>query len=144
MGTVGYMSPEQASGEPVDFRSDQFSLGSMLYEMTTGKKAFQRKTAAETLSAIIRDEPEPVAKLRPDLPTPVRWILERCLAKDPEERYGSTRDLARDLASIRDHISEVRAGPRPCWPRPEGAGAAPCRSSSESRASPQASPPDGR
>ena len=110
MGTVGYMSPEQASGDTLDFRSDQFSLGSMLYEMTTGKKAFQRKTAAETLSAIIRDEPEPVAKLRPDLPTPVRWILERCLAKDPEERYGSTRDLARDLASIRDHISEVASG----------------------------------
>ncbi len=110
LGTVGYMSPEQASGEKLDFRSDQFSLGSMLYEMTAGKKAFQRKTAAETLSAIIRDEPEPIAKLRPDLPLPVRWILERCLAKDPEERYGSTRDLARDLASVRDHISEVSSG----------------------------------
>src|SRR5438876_6751143 len=74
LGTVGYMSPEQASGEPVDFRSDQFSLGSMLYEMTTGQKAFQRKTAAETMSAIIRDEPEPVGKLRPELPLPVRWM----------------------------------------------------------------------
>ncbi len=110
LGTVGYMSPEQASGEPLDFRSDQFSLGSMLYEMTTGQKAFQRKTAAETMSAIIRDEPEPVAKLRPDLPLPVRWMLERCLAKDREERYASTRDLARDLASVRDHISEVSSG----------------------------------
>ncbi len=59
MGTVGYMSPEQASGERLDFRSDQFSLGSMLYEMATGQKAFGRKTAAETMSAIIRDEPEP-------------------------------------------------------------------------------------
>jgi hypothetical protein len=110
MGTVAYMSPEQASGEPLDFRSDQFSLGSMLYEMTTGQKAFQKKTAAETMSAIIRDEPEPVAKLRPDLPLPVRWMLERCLAKDREERYASTRDLARDLASVRDHISEVSSG----------------------------------
>jgi Tol biopolymer transport system component len=110
MGTVAYMSPEQASGEPVDFRSDQFSLGSMLYEMTTGQKAFQRKTAAETMSAIIRDEPEPVAKLRPELPLPLRWMLERCLAKDREERYASTRDLARDLASVRDHISEVSSG----------------------------------
>ena len=110
MGTVGYMSPEQASGEKLDFRSDQFSLGSMLYEMATGKKAFQRKTAAETLSAIIRDEPEPAGRLRPELPLPVRWVLDRCLAKDPEERYGSTRDLARDLASVRDHISEVSSG----------------------------------
>ncbi len=110
LGTVGYMSPEQASGEPLDFRSDQFSLGSMLYEMTTGQKAFQRRTAAETMSAIIRDEPEPVAKLRPELPLPVRWMLERCLAKDREERYASTKDLARDLASVRDHISEVSSG----------------------------------
>src|SRR5512147_1865169 len=97
MGTVTYMSPEQASGAPLDFRSDQFSLGSILYEMATGQKAFQKKTAAETMSAIIRDEPESVGKLRPELPLPVRWMLERCLAKEPEERYASTRDLARDL-----------------------------------------------
>ena len=110
MGTVAYMSPEQASGEALDFRSDQFSLGSILYELTTGQKAFQKKTAAETMSAIIREEPEPVASLRPDLPLPVRWMLDRCLAKDREERYASTRDLARDLASVRDHISEVTSG----------------------------------
>ena len=110
LGTVAYMSPEQASGEPLDYRSDQFSLGSMLYEMSTGQKAFQRKTAAETMSAIIREEPEPVAKLRPDLPLPVRWMLDRCLSKDREERYVSTKDLARDLASVRDHISEVSSG----------------------------------
>ncbi|MGH9368286.1 MAG: serine/threonine-protein kinase, partial [Thermoanaerobaculia bacterium] len=110
LGTVAYMSPEQASGEPLDFRSDQFSLGSILYEMTTGRKAFGRKTAAETMAAIIREEPEPVGKLRPEAPLPLRWILERCLAKDPEERYASTRDLARDLSSVRDHISEVSSG----------------------------------
>ncbi len=110
LGTVAYMSPEQASGEPVDYRSDQFSLGSMLYEISTGKKAFQKKTAAETMSAIIREEPEPAGNLRPDLPLPVRWMLDRCMAKDREERYVSTRDLARDLASVRDHISEVTSG----------------------------------
>jgi eukaryotic-like serine/threonine-protein kinase len=110
LGTVAYMSPEQASGEPLDYRSDQFSLGSMLYEMSTGQKAFQRKTAAETMSAIIREEPEPVGKLRPELPLPLRWMLERCLAKDREERYAATKDLARDLASVRDHISEVSSG----------------------------------
>jgi len=107
LGTVGYMSPEQASGRSIDFRSDQFSLGSILYEMTTGKRAFQKATGAETLSAIIRDEPEPVERANPRAPAPFRWIVERCLAKDPDERYASTRDLARDLRSIRDHLSET-------------------------------------
>jgi hypothetical protein len=110
LGTVAYMSPEQASGELLDFRSDQFSFGSILYEMATGQRAFQRKTAAETMAAIIREEPEPVAKLRPEVPLPVRWMIDRCLAKDREERYASTRDLARDLAGVRDHISEVSSG----------------------------------
>ena len=63
LGTIGYMSPEQASGKPADFRSDQFSLGSILYEAVSGEKAFQRKTAAETMSAIIREEPEAFGKL---------------------------------------------------------------------------------
>src|SRR5207237_7040433 len=75
LGTVGYMSPEQASGQPLDFHSDQFSLGSILYEITSGQKAFSRKTAAETMSAIIREEPEPLGKLRPDVPPPLRWII---------------------------------------------------------------------
>ena len=107
MGTVGYMSPEQASGRPVDFRSDQFSLGSILYEMATAKRAFQKNTGAETLAAVIRDEPEPVAQVNPRAPAPFRWIVERCLAKDPDERYASTRDLARDLKSVREHLGEV-------------------------------------
>jgi Tol biopolymer transport system component len=109
MGTVGYMSPEQASGEPLDFRSDQFSFGSILYEIASGQRPFQRKTAAETMSAIIREEPDPIGKVHPEVPPPVRWIVERCLAKDPEERYASTRDLARELASVRDHVSEISA-----------------------------------
>src|SRR5262245_8940396 len=107
LGTVGYMSPEQARGDSVDFRSDQFSLGTILYEMLTGKRAFQRATAVETLSAIIRDEPEPVATVNPKVPMNVRWIVERCLAKNVEERYGSTSDLARDLQNLRDHFSTV-------------------------------------
>jgi Tol biopolymer transport system component len=106
MGTVGYMSPEQASGQPVDFRTDQFSLGTILYEMATGTRPFQRKTSAETLAAIIRDDPEDVGSLSPRTPAPLRWLIERCLAKDPEDRFASTRDLARDLASIREHLSE--------------------------------------
>ncbi|MGZ6988087.1 MAG: protein kinase domain-containing protein, partial [Thermoanaerobaculia bacterium] len=101
IGTPTYMSPEQAAGRTVDFRSDQFSAGLILYELATGKRAFARSTAAETLTAIIREEPEPLATLVPRLPTPVRWIIERCLSKDPDERYAATRDLARDLKQMR-------------------------------------------
>jgi serine/threonine protein kinase len=90
LGTVGYMSPEQASGQPVDYRSDQFSFGSILYELSTGKRAFQKKTAVDTLSAILNDEPESMGFANPQAPTPLRWIVERCLAKDPEGRYAST------------------------------------------------------
>ena len=106
VGTVGYMSPEQASGSAVDFRSDQFSLGSILYEMVTGKRAFSRATVVDTLSAILHDEPEPLGSLRPDAPVALRWVLERCLAKEREDRYASTRDLARDIATLRDHLGE--------------------------------------
>ena len=109
MGTVGYMSPEQAAGRALDFRSDQFSFGSILYEMATGKRAFERGTTAETLTAIIREEPVPVGQLSPRTPGPIRWLVERCLAKDPEDRFGTTKDLARDLADVRDHLSEAPA-----------------------------------
>src|SRR6266540_276238 len=109
MGTVGYMSPEQAAGQPLDFRSDQFSLGSILYEMATGQRAFQRKTGVETLAAILREEPKPIAEVNPTTPAPLRWTIERCLAKEPDERYASTKDLARDLKSVRDHLAETSA-----------------------------------
>ncbi len=102
MGTVGYMSPEQALGKPLDFRSDQFAFGSIVYEMATGKRAFARGSAPETLTAIIRDEPEPIGALAPLTPAPLRRIVERCLAKGPDDRYASTRDLARDLQDLRD------------------------------------------
>jgi len=107
MGTVGYMSPEQASGDAADNRSDQFSFGVVLYEMLTGQRAFSRLTAVETLSAIIREDPAPIGQLNPSVPAPIRWIADRCLAKAPADRYASTRDLARDLASARDHVSEL-------------------------------------
>ncbi len=109
LGTVDYMSPEQANGLPLDFRSDQFSFGSVLYEMVTGKPSFQRRTHAETLAAILRDDPEPVASLNPQAPAPLCWIIERCLAKNPKQRYASSRDLARDLATIGDRLSEAPA-----------------------------------
>ncbi|HET7452197.1 MAG TPA: serine/threonine-protein kinase, partial [Thermoanaerobaculia bacterium] len=105
MGTVSYMSPEQARGAVVDHRSDQFALGSMLYEMAAGRKAFARPTAAETMTAILREEPEALATAAPATPAPFRWIVERLLSKEPHDRYDSTRDLAKDLASLRDHLS---------------------------------------
>jgi Tol biopolymer transport system component len=105
LGTVAYMSPEQARGGSIDFRSDQFSFGAMLYEMLTGRRAFRRDSPAETLSAILRDEPEPISAAAPGVPAPAAWIVERCLAKDPGDRYGSTRDLQRDLESLPQRLS---------------------------------------
>jgi eukaryotic-like serine/threonine-protein kinase len=107
LGTASFMSPEQAAGRAVDFRSDQFSFGSILYEMVTGRRAFSKNTAAETMAAIIRNEAEPVSSIVPNLPGPIRWIIERCMSKNPDERYASTRDLAHDLQSLRDHFSEI-------------------------------------
>lgn len=112
MGTVGYMSPEQAAGQRVDFRSDQFSFGSILYEMATGKRAFERATRPETMAAIIREEPEPIAALNPKAPSQLRWIVERCLAKEPRDRYAATEDLARDLATLRQHVSDLSSEAR--------------------------------
>jgi len=116
MGTVGYMSPEQATGGEVDFRSDQFSFGSVLYEMVTGSPAFRKRSYAETTAAILRDDPERLGSRILQAPPPFIWIVERCLAKDPGERYASTQDLARDLAAVRDRVAE--ASTRPSESRP--------------------------
>jgi Tol biopolymer transport system component len=107
VGTVAYMSPEQAKGQALDARSDQFSFGLILYEMAAGKRAFERESAAETMAAIIRQDAAP---LPPALPVPLRWTIERCLAKDPGERYDSTRDLYRELRQTREHLSEASSG----------------------------------
>ena len=108
MGTVAYMSPEQAQGRVVDFRSDQFSLGVMLYEMTAGRRPFDQHTVAETIAAILRDDPPPLADGRADVPPPLQWLIERCLAKKPEQRYLSTHDLARDLTALRNQLAAGR------------------------------------
>ena len=104
VGTVAYMSPEQARGQELDARSDQFSLGLILYELAGGKRAFERPSAAETMAAIIRDEPEP---LPASVPSPLRWTIERCLAKDAGFRYESTADLYHELRTVRDHLSQA-------------------------------------
>jgi len=108
LGTIRYMSPEQMAGKSLDFRSDQFSFGLLLYEMATGRHPFQKQTQAQTMLAIVRDEPKPVSSLNPEVPPPLCWVIERCLAKEPENRYFSTRDLVRDLTAIRDRLSDLR------------------------------------
>jgi serine/threonine protein kinase/Tol biopolymer transport system component len=111
LGTVDYMSPEQATGASADYRSDQFSFGSILYEMATGQWAFRRASAPQTLTAIIQDEPEPITTRNPGIPAPLRWTVQRCLAKEPRNRYASTEDLARELVTIRDNLSEATGAP---------------------------------
>ncbi|HEY1341142.1 MAG TPA: protein kinase [Bryobacteraceae bacterium] len=122
VGTVAYMSPEQARGLDLDARSDQFSFGLVIYELATGRRPFQRESIAETMTAIIREDPEP---LPGTLPAPFRWVIERCLAKNPADRYDSTGDLYRDLRQMRERLSETAAvaavvgvsAPRAGWKR---------------------------
>src|SRR5262249_9533499 len=109
-GTVPYMSPEQARGLETGVHSDQFSFGLILYEMATGRRAFRGDTPAATLDAIVNDD-TPVTSLDPRAPVLLKWIIERCLAKDPAERYGSTADLHRDLRTLRDGLGEVMIPP---------------------------------
>jgi tetratricopeptide (TPR) repeat protein/TolB-like protein len=112
LGTVGYMSPEQALARTVDFRSDQFACGAILYEMATGRRAFERESRVQTLAAVIEQQPEPISNLNPSCPPPFRWIVERCLAKEAHNRFGSTRDLARALEDVLSHLSEVSSSER--------------------------------
>ena len=109
MGTFGYMAPEQARGEPSDFRADQFSLGAVLYEMATGRRAFRAASGIDMLAAILRDNPEPIGRINPQAPAPLQWVVERCLAKDPRDRYPTTRELVDDLAAIKDGVTQARA-----------------------------------
>ena len=108
VGTPAYMSPEQAKAQELDGRSDQFSFGLVVYEMAAGTRVFQRDSAAETMTAIIREDARP---LPATVPAPIRWVVERCLHKDPAERYDSTRDLYRELRHLREHFADVRDTP---------------------------------
>ena len=100
LGTAGYLSPEQAQGKSVDQRSDIFSLGAVLYEMATGLRAFKGDSAIDSLHKVIHSEPAPIDTAAPDAPAELRWVLSKCLAKDPDERYQSTRDLVVDLKNV--------------------------------------------
>src|SRR5215212_10272901 len=100
LGTVGYMAPEQVRGQPVDHRADLFALGAVLYEMLTGRRAFQKDSAAETMSAILREEPPDLAETGKLVPPGLDRMVRRCLEKDPHRRFQSASDLAFGLESL--------------------------------------------
>ena len=102
VGTLAYMSPEQAEGRMTDPRSDIFSFGSVLYEMLSGKKAFDGQSSAALLAAVMRDDPKSLNDLKRDFPPEVRRIVTRCLKKDPASRYASSTELAHELKICRD------------------------------------------
>jgi serine/threonine protein kinase len=100
LGTLEYMSPEQASGRPVDSRTDQFAAGLILREMATGRPVFRRDTPAQVLAAVIERDPLPLREERSDAPPALEAIVARCLQKDPARRYARTEDLASELAQL--------------------------------------------
>jgi Tol biopolymer transport system component len=112
MGTVGYMSPEQVRGEPIDARSDIFSFGAVLYEMLTGKRAFKRETSAETMAAILREEPPELNDAGWQGPLALQRILVRCLEKNVERRFQSASDLAFAIESL-SGTSTAKSVPQP-------------------------------
>ena len=107
VGTFQYMSPEQVEGKELDGRSDIFSLGAVLYEMLTGKPAFEGKTQLSVASAILEKEPAPLSSLKPLTPASLERAIRRCLAKDREERWQTARDLAIELKWIAESGSQV-------------------------------------
>ncbi len=109
LGTVGYMAPEQVRGEAADHRADLFALGCVLYEMISGRRAFRRDTAAETLTAILRDDPPDIGSTTADVPPGLVRTIRRCLEKRPEERFQSARDLAFALESALDGSATATA-----------------------------------
>ena len=100
VGTFQYMSPEQVEGQDLDGRSDIFSLGAVLYEALTGQRAFEGKSQLSVASAILEKEPVPVSSIKPLAPRSLDHIVRRCLAKDPDDRWQSARDLALELKAL--------------------------------------------
>src|SRR6266540_2877442 len=129
MGTLGYMSPEQVKGKPADQRSDIFSFGAILYEMLSGVRAFHRDSAAETMSAILREEPPDLSATNRSIQPGLERTVRHCLEKNPEERFYSARDVAYDLEALSGLSGAAVAAPgtvagarsRPSWPLLAGA-----------------------
>ncbi len=102
MGTVGYMAPEQVRGQPADHRADIFAFGAILYEMLAGKRAFQKPTSPETMTAILNEDPPGISAVTPNLPPSLQRVVHRCLEKNPEQRFQSASDLAFALEALSD------------------------------------------
>jgi serine/threonine protein kinase len=119
LGTVAYMSPEQAEGKSIDHSSDIFSIGIILYEMATGQRPFQGDTAASVLSSIIKDTPESVTNLNPHLPRDLAKLIRRCLAKNPNDRLQTAKDLRNELRELKQELEsgEVLEGVSTAKPR---------------------------
>jgi serine/threonine protein kinase/Tol biopolymer transport system component len=113
MGTVGYMAPEQVRGGFADYRADFFAFGAILYEMLTGKRAFQKPTSAETMSAILNEDPSGISQIAPNLSPALTRVVHRCLEKNPEQRFQSASDLAFALEALSDSGSSSALGAAP-------------------------------
>jgi serine/threonine-protein kinase len=123
IGTVSYMSPEQAQGKRVDSRSDIFSLAVVLYEMVTGTRAFAGESALSTLSAILRDEARPIPEIAPDTPPQLEQVIHRCLRKNPDQRFQTMKEVQVALGALKHEsdsgmLYRTRAGTEP-WPTPK-------------------------
>ena len=110
MGTASYMAPEQVRGEPVDVRTDMFAFGAVLFEMLSGKRAFQRDTPPETMTAILREDVPEVTDVQPPIPPALDRIVRRCLEKNPEQRFQSAKDLAFGLEALSQLSSSANTG----------------------------------
>jgi serine/threonine protein kinase/Tol biopolymer transport system component len=110
MGTVGYMSPEQVRGQTTDHRADIFAFGAILYEMLAGKRAFQKPTSADTMSAILNEDPLGISQITPSTPPALQRVVHRCLEKNPEQRFQSASDLAFALDALSGTSSNASQG----------------------------------
>ncbi len=147
LGTVAYMSPEQAEGKPVDARSDLFSLGVMLFEMATGQRPFNGETSMSVISSILKDTPKPLSDLNAALPRDLGRIVRRALAKDPERRYQTAKDLRNDLEELKASLDSgeldapaASAAPPASAPAPAGL-AASAASAASATSAPVSAPP---
>ena len=142
LGTVGYMSPEQAQGKTneIDHRSDIFSFGCILYEAVTGHRAFEGKDAIDSLNRIIREPFTPMSEFRRDVPNHLQRIVRRCLAKDPDERYQTIKDVAIELRELRHEMeerAETTVSPSPSRVRSNGSSSDVLGSSKEASTAPK-------